>query len=145
MLATYLFLTMLVTEPKLDLVKVYCYSVETEAGFIDEDTEKWCKNLNKNGNKKGILTVVDFNEDSDIFVMHGDLTSHASNSSTTHTVPYTNVQITESGSRVYMSNATLVVGEFTKSFQNAGDVSDKILNWIELNQAIILEKTRKEN
>ena len=141
MLATYLLLTTLAAQPKLDLVKVYCYSVESESGFIDERTEKYCKNLDKDGNKEGVLTVVDSKEASDMSVIHGDVTSHTSNSSLTTRIPYTNLTRTETHD-VFVDNDVVVVGEFSKSFQG-NRIRDQIIDWVKLNQAIILEKSRE--
>lgn len=141
MLSVYVLFVMLAIEPQLDPVKVYCYSIEGESGFIDEETEKWCKKLDKDGSKKSILTVVNSIEDSDVSVLRQDTTSSVSNSTMTRRIPYTTLQVTESTGKTYTSHATITVGDFSKSFH--GDIKAWIIDWVELNQAIILEKTRR--
>ena len=131
-----------------ELVKVYCFSGDTEAGFKDKTASYFCKRLGDRGRKKKSTLTVETRDTADVVVQFlgrefvsrpGDTTYLSGN------YAWTPEQL-EDGVRV-----TLAVGDFVKGFHTQG-INDTpvvgaayaIERWIRENRDTILDKAKAQ-
>jgi hypothetical protein len=125
-----------------ELVKVYCFSADLEAGFKDKITTWFCEMLEKRGKKKGSLLLVD-KGNAEIAVEYLATDKKTTNSGT---VLYSG-GIAVAGQRTVSTSAiNIVVGDFEKAFdgKHPSDSANEIESWIRENRKTILQKARKK-
>ena len=130
-----------------ELVKVYCFSADLEAGFSDDSAEYWCKELGKRGSKKKSLALVDSKEDANVLVQYLGTKETTTMGDATYLVggyAWTPEQ-TKKGAK-----AVVAVGDFVKGFhgeginwQGPGAIMRQIEEWVRENRDTILEKAKK--
>ncbi len=131
-----------------ELVKVYCFSEDTEAGFEDKGATYFCKELVKRGKKKGSLEVIESMELAHVAVKYLGVETIPAADRTTFLMggyAWTPAQY-QNGAR-----AVLSIGSFSKGFHGTG-VNDVALascwtqteEWIRENRDTILEKAKAQ-
>lgn len=130
-----------------ELVKVYCFSEDLEAGFNDDVAEYVCKELGKRGKKKKSLIVVGTREEADAVLQFLGTEHVSTKGEATYFLggyAWTPDQL-KTGAR-----AVLSVGDYKKGFHAAGvndqatsGVAWKTEEWIRENREAILEKAKK--
>ena len=130
-----------------ELVKVYCFSEDLEAGFKDKVAHAFCREVTKNGKKKKSLVDAD-RESSHVvvqflgsgkFVQRGETTFVSGGYAWTPDATVNN------------ASAVAVVVDFAKrfsaegtGFQAVGGVADQVEEWIRENRDTILEKAKAQ-
>ena len=125
-----------------ELVKVYCFSDATEAGFEDKETSDYCEDIQKRGKKKKSLVFVDNKESADVLVKYvvtekhvgqGDKTTYYAGTATTQE------KIT------LITTMVIIIGDFERRFSDEfPEVIYKVEEWIRENRDVILEKAKKK-
>jgi hypothetical protein len=131
-----------------EVVKVYCFSADLEAGFKDGGAEYFCKELRSRGEKKNAFILADNRGNAHVLVQYLGIEKIITQGETTHLVggyAWTPDQ-TKNGAR-----AIVGVGEFTKGFHREGTggtppyvLSKDIEKWIRENREVILQKANKK-
>ena len=127
-----------------ELVKVYCFSEEMEAGFGDWG-DGFCKQVAKRGTKKKSLVRVESREEAHMLVEFLSAETVTTRGETTYVgsgmawTPDTEINV---------SRARVIVGDFSKEFSGEGinasatwELIVKTEEWIRENRETILEKT----
>jgi len=131
-------------ERKSELVKVYCFSEDLEAGFKDETTAYWCKELSKRGEKKHSLVLVNDRSTANVEIKYLGTEEIKTRGEATYLLggyAWTPDQFAK-GAR-----AIITIGEYSKGFhasgigfQGPGQVLRDIEEWIRENRDTILQK-----
>ena len=130
-----------------ELVKVYCFSDETEAGFKDFPAIFFCKELSKRGANKKSLVSVESRDEAHM------ITEHVSSEEVTtrgeNTYVNSGLAWTPDGT-THVERARVNVGDFSKEFSAEGEnnvqaprsLVRQVEEWIRENQETILEKAQ---
>jgi len=148
LIAFSLCLPVFAADEKPELVKVYCFSADLQAGFKDDVAEYVCRELGKRGKKKKSLLLTKTRGAAHVVVEYLG-TEHVSKPGETTYVTagyaWTPDQL-KTGAKAILS-----VDEFTKGFHAAGvggqatsGIAWKMEEWIRENRDIILEKAKQK-
>ena len=132
-----------------ELVKVYCFSEQMEAGFEDVPAMSFCQHLNKRGTKKKSLTRVNVRDDDADVVIHfveADTVTKRGEST------FINYGLAWTPDETLNRRSVIVsVGSFAKPFsaegvnaQATGRLVRKVEEWIRNNRENILEKAKAQ-
>jgi hypothetical protein len=130
-----------------DPVKAYCFSEDIEAGFKDEKTEYWCKELGKRGGQKKSFVLAE-KAVADVAIQYLGTEEIRVQGEATYLLggyAWTPDQF-EKGAR-----AVVTVADYNKGFhasgvgfQGPGQVLRDIEEWIRENREVILQKAREK-
>ncbi len=132
-----------------ELVKVYCFSEDTEAGFEDVPAMFFCQYLDKEGTKKKSLIRVESREEAHLIAEHlsaDEVTTRGESTYVSSGMAWTPDSATN------IETARVKVGDFMKEFSSDGmnDVQAgmglvrNVEEWIRNNRENILEKAKAE-
>jgi hypothetical protein len=131
-----------------ELVKVYCFSADLEAGFKDDSAIAWCRILGERGDKKKSLMLVESQSGANVLIEYLGIEKIQTSGEATYLLggyAWTPDQ-TKNGARAVLSVADFKKGFFASgvNFQAPSGLIDKTEKWIRENREVILEKTRKK-
>jgi hypothetical protein len=137
----------LANEKPVELVQVYCFSEDLEAGFEDERAEEMCKALAKRGKKKKSLILTDTADEASVTVRFaGVLGQRVVEEAGQKFVPLAG-SVWQAEKKERTVAAVLTVGDYTKDFSRsstghavASGLGSEIEEWIRKNRVTILEK-----
>ena len=131
-----------------ELVKVYCFSDETEAGFKDFPAIFFCKELSKRGaNKKSLVSVESRDEAHVIaeFLSADEVTARGETTYVGSGMAWT------PDTEINVRRARVIVGDFSKEFSGEGinasatwELIVRTEEWIRENRENILEKAKAQ-
>jgi hypothetical protein len=131
-----------------DLVKVYCFSADLEAGFKDKPASYWCGELGKRGSKKKSIALTEDKNSADVSVQYLGTEEIRAQGEATYFLggyAWTPEQF-EKGARAVISIADYNKGFHATgiNFQGPGQVLRDIESWIRENREVILQKAREK-
>ena len=132
-----------------ELVKVYCFSEDTEAGFEDVPAMSFCQYLNKHGTKKKSLVRVESRDEAHViaeFLSAEEVTTRGETTYVNSGMAWTPDGTTN------IERARVIVGEFSKEFSGegtngasaTGNLMRRVEKWIRNNRENILEKAQTQ-
>ena len=123
-----------------ELVKVYCFSEEIEAGFKDDFATYFCKELGKRGDKKSSLVLEKDRTTADVIVQF----TSSEPATVQGTTTFASSGYAWTPERVKVgSRAVVTVGDFAKEFHTSkGEPSWRVEEWIRNNRETILKKAQ---
>ncbi len=129
-----------------ELVKVYCFSEEMEAGFSGDGGALFCKEINKRGTKKKSLIRVESRDEAHMLVEFLGAEEVTTRGESTYVS--SGMAWTPDGT-ANVRRARVIVGDFAKEFtgqginaQAMGRLIRKVEEWIRNNRENILEKAQ---
>jgi hypothetical protein len=131
-----------------ELVKVYCFSADLQAGFKDGDALFYCKQLGKRGDKKKSLELVTDRDSAEVLAHYMGVEEYQERGE----AAYLNYGIawtpTQDKTR---ETAIIKVGTFAKAFSGSGINAQAAMSivrqteeWIRENRGTIMEKAKKK-
>jgi hypothetical protein len=130
-----------------EIVKVYCFSADLEAGFKDDSAAAWCRILSERGDKKKSIALTESKADAHVLVEYLGIEKIEAQGDATYLLggyAWTPNQ-TKTGAR-----AVITVGDFKKgffasgiNFQAPSGVIEQTESWIRENRETILQKASK--
>jgi len=131
-----------------ELVRVYCFSADLEAGFKDSGANYFCRELGKTGEKKGSVVLTKERALADALVEYLGKEAISTKGETTYLLggyAWTPDQF-KNGVR-----AVITIDDFSKGFYGEGvndsaahSVWTQVETWIRENRAAILEKANEQ-
>ena len=129
-----------------ELVKVYCFSEDLEAGFKDDTAAFVCRELGKRGEKKKSLRLVESREEATVFL---EFLGTEQSSKAGETTYFGGGYAWRPDQLVTGARTLLTLGGYQKGFHAAGvgaqstaGVAAKTEKWIRENRDTILEKAK---